>query len=458
MRNVTLRKIQRVTRGRLFNADSVMDVEITGIISDSRRVKDGCLFICIKGNKVDGHDYAEGAIDNGALAVIAEREMPGFSGPYLLVNSTFEATKEIAELYRSSLTAKFIGITGSVGKTSTKEFIAMVLSKGFKVHKTRGNLNNEWGVPFTIFDIAEDTDIAVIEMGINHFGEMERLSKIVRPDAVVMTNIGQSHLEFLGSRDGILKAKAEIFTYLAQDGKVFLNGDDDKLNQISIVNGIKPKFYGFGNTCDVSAANIVSKGIKGSSFDIIFRDGGGRMSLHVNMPLPGRTMIYNALAAYLVGVNMGIPPIQIKSALEDVTSLNGRNNIIHTDKYTILDDCYNAAPASMKSSIDVLKETEGRKIAILGDMFELGIDSEKFHYDIGKYAADAGIDLIICIGDFSNITYLGAKMNTDNQVEYYASVEDCIKYLPGLLQENDNILVKASNRMHFSDIVTFLQS
>ncbi|MCQ2513041.1 MAG: UDP-N-acetylmuramoyl-tripeptide--D-alanyl-D-alanine ligase [Lachnospiraceae bacterium] len=458
MRNITLRKIQKVTRGRLFNAESVMDIEITGIISDSRRAKDGCLFICIKGEKVDGHDFAEGVIDNGAIAVIAEKEMPGFTGPYLLVDSTFEATKVIAELYRSTLSTKFIGITGSVGKTSTKEFIATVLSRGYKVHKTKGNLNNEWGVPFTIFDIKEDTEIAVIEMGINHFGEMERLAKMVRPDAVVMTNIGQSHLEYLGSRDGILRAKAEIFTYLAQDGQVFLNGDDDKLNQISNVNGIKPKFYGLDGSCDVSAVNIVSKGLKGSSFDIILRDGDGRMSMRVNMPVPGRMMIYNALAAYLVGVNMGISPLQIKYALEDVSSLAGRNNIISTEKYIILDDCYNAAPASMKSSIDVLKETEGRKVAILGDMFELGDDTEQFHYDIGKYAADAGIDLIICVGDFSNKTYLGAKMNTDNQVEYYTSVEDCITYLPDLLSKDDNILVKASNRMHFSDIVSFLQS
>ncbi len=458
MKNITLRKIQKVTRGRLFNADSVMDKEITGIVSDSRRVKDGCLFICIKGAKVDGHDFAEGAVDNGALAVVAEKEMPGFSGPYLLVDSTFEATKVMAELYRSTLSTRFIGITGSVGKTSTKEFIAAVLSRAYKVHKTKGNLNNEWGVPFTIFDIKEDTDIAVIEMGINHFGEMERLAKMVRPDAVVMTNIGQSHLEYLGSRDGILKAKAEIFTYLATDGAVFLNGDDDKLSEISNVNGITPKFYGFGSNCNVTAENIVSNGIKGSSFDIVLRDGGGRMSMRVNMPVPGKMMIYNALAAYLVGVNFGVSPIRIKAALEDVSSLAGRNNIIYTDKYTILDDCYNAAPASMKSSIDVLKETAGRKVAILGDMFELGEDTEKFHAEIGKYAADAGIDLIICIGEYSDKTYLGAKMNTDNQVEYYNTVEACIEELPDLLAPNDNILVKASNRMHFSDIVSFLQS
>ena len=206
MKNVTLRQLQKVTMGRLFHAAGVMDVEISAIVSDSRKVRDDCLFICIKGAKADGHDFAQTVIENGALAVVSEKELPGFEGPYLLVDSTFEATKAIAQYYREQLDVVFIGVTGSVGKPSTKEFIAEVLSRRYRVHKTQGNLNNEWGVPFTIFRIKEGTDVAVIEMGINHFGEMDRLAKMVQPDIVVMTNIGQSHLEFLGSRDGILKA------------------------------------------------------------------------------------------------------------------------------------------------------------------------------------------------------------------------------------------------------------
>ena len=195
MKNVTLRQLQKVTMGRLFHAAGVMDVEISAIVSDSRKVRDDCLFICIKGAKADGHDFAQTVIENGALAVVSEKELPGFEGPYLLVDSTFEATKAIAQYYREQLDVVFIGVTGSVGKTSTKEFIAEVLSRRYRVHKTQGNLNNEWGVPFTIFRIKEGTDVAVIEMGINHFGEMDRLSKIAKPDVVVITNIGQSHLE-----------------------------------------------------------------------------------------------------------------------------------------------------------------------------------------------------------------------------------------------------------------------
>lgn len=457
MKNLTLRNLAQATHGRVFNADGLLDIEITSIVTDSRKVRDDCLFICINGNRVDGHDFAEFAVENGAIAAVVEKEMPGFPGAYLLVDSTFQATKDIAEFYRSNLDVKFIGVTGSVGKTSTKEFISSVLSKRYRVHKTQGNLNNEWGVPFTIFQIKEGVDVAVIEMGINHFGEMDRLAKIVKPDIVVITNIGQSHLEYLGDRDGILKAKAEIFNHIAPDGVVILNGDDDKLVQIRNVKGIEPQFFGFSKECNVCAEKIVTKGLEGSEFDIVMRDGGSRMALRVDLPVPGRKMIYNVLAAYLVGMNMGISPLMMKEAIENVTSMVGRNNIIKTDNYLILDDCYNASPASMEASIDILQLAEGRKVAILGDMFELGEETDKYHYQVGRYAAEAGCDLIIAVGALSEKIFMGAKMNTDNRVEYFHTTEDAINALPDLLQPGDNILVKASHAMNFESIVEFLQ-
>ena len=457
MKNLTLRKLAEATHGRVFNAEDLLDVEITSIVTDSRKVRDDCLFICIKGERADGHDFAQFAVENGAIAAVSERELPGFSGAYLLVDSTFQATKDIAEYYRQNLECKVIGVTGSVGKTSTKEFIAAVLSKRYRVHKTQGNLNNEWGVAYTIFGIKEGIDVAVIEMGINHFGEMDRLAKMVRPDVVVITNIGQSHLENLGSRDGILKAKAEIFNYIAPDGIIILNGDDDKLTRIRNVRGIEPQFFGLGRDCDVCAEKIVPKGLEGSEFDIVMRDGGSRMALRVDMPVPGKKMIYNALAAYLVGTDMGISPLMMKEAIENMTSMVGRNNIVKTDLYTILDDCYNASPASMESSIDILKLAEGRKVAVLGDMLELGEETDKYHYQVGRYAADAGCDLIIAVGALSEKIFMGAKMNTDNKVEYFHTTEDCIKSLPSLLEPGDNILVKASHAMNFESIVTFLK-
>lgn len=457
MKNLTLRKLEEVTHGRVFNGEAVMDIEIASIVTDSRKVRDDCLFICIKGERADGHDYAEFAVENGALAVVSERELPGFQGAYLLVDSTFEATKEIAAFYRSNLDAVFIGVTGSVGKTSAKEFIAAVLSKRYRVHKTQGNLNNEWGVPFTIFGIREGTQVAVIEMGINHFGEMDRLSRIVRPDIVVITNIGQSHLEFLGDRDGILRAKAEIFHYMNPNGAVVLNGDDDKLSRIRHVGDIEPAFFGLTKECNVCAEKIVPKGLEGSEFDIVMRDGGSRMALRVDLPVPGRKMIYNVLAAYLVGTIMNVSPIMMKEAIEAATGMVGRNNIVRTEKYTILDDCYNASPASMESSIDILKLAEGRKVAILGDMLELGPETDKFHYQVGRYAAEAGCDLIICVGRLSEKIFMGAKMNTDNRVEYFHTTENCIRALPDLLKDGDQILVKASHAMDFKSIVDYLQ-
>ena len=457
MKNLTLRNLAAVTHGKVFHGEDIMDVEITSIVTDSRKVRDDCLFICIKGQRSDGHDFAAFAVENGALAAVSERELPGFPGAYLLVESTFEATKEIAEYYRSNLDVKFIGVTGSVGKTSTKEFISAVLSKRYRVHKAQGNLNNEWGVPFTIFQIKEGIDVAVIEMGVNHFGEMDRLSKIVKPDVVVITNIGQSHLEHFGDRDGILKAKTEIFRHMQADGIVILNGDDDKLSKIHNVKGIEPQFFGLGKDCNVCAEKIEAKGLEGSEFDIVMRDGGSRMALRVDMPVPGRKMIYNALAAYLVGTNLGVSPIMMKEAIENLTTIVGRNNIVKTDKLTILDDCYNASPASMESSIDILKLAEGRKVAILGDMFELGEDSEKFHYQVGRYAAEAGCDLIICVGELSEKTFMGAKMNTDNKVEYFHTTDACIAQLSDLLKAGDNVLVKASHAMEFERIVSYLK-
>lgn len=458
MKQVTLRKLEQVTHGRLFHADNLLDVEITAIVTDSRKIRDDCLFVCIKGERADGHDFAQFAVENGALCAMCEKEMPDFTGPYLLVDSTFEATKEIAEFYRQTLNCKVIGITGSVGKTSTKEFIAEVLSKRYRVHKTQGNFNNEWGVPFTIFQIKEGIDVAVIEMGINHFGEMTRLAKMARPDIVVMTNIGQSHLEHLGSRDGILKAKAEIFNYLAPNGAVILNGDDDKLSLIKNVKGIEPQFFGFGKDCTVCAEKIVTKGLEGSEFDVVMRAGGGRMAIRVDMPIPGKKMIYNALAAYLVGANMGISPLLCKEAIENMSLMDGRNNIIKTDRYKILDACYNASPASMEASIDILQLATGRKVAILGDMLELGEETDKFHYQVGKYAAEAGCDLIIAVGSFSEKTFMGAKMNTDNKVEYFHTTAECMKELPALLKEGDNVLVKASHAMGFEQIVALLKA
>lgn len=458
MRNMILWNLQNATGGTLYNAEEVMSKEISAVISDSRRVRENCLFICIKGERADGHDFAEQVIEDGALAVVTERPFEGAEFPYLLVESTFQATKDIAEFYRSGLDTKIIGVTGSVGKTSTKEMIAAVLSKKYKVNKSKGNLNNEWGVAFTLFNIKDTDEFAVVEMGINHFGEMDKLAKMARPDIVVMTNIGQSHLEYLESRDGILKAKREIFNYLPPYGMVILNGDDDKLATITNANGIKPDYFGFGKSCDICAEKYRSLGLEGSAFDIVFHSPGGKMTMSVTLPVPGKQMVYNALAATMVASKLKVAPLLVKQALETTVAVAGRNNIIKTPHYTVLDDAYNACPTSVEAAIDVLETAPGRKVAILGDMMELGKNSDKFHFQLGQYVGKSGVDLVICVGANSEKTYMGAKMSTDNKVEYFKTVDECIEELPKLLQDGDNILVKASHAMGFEKIVTWLKS
>ncbi|MBQ9031721.1 MAG: UDP-N-acetylmuramoyl-tripeptide--D-alanyl-D-alanine ligase [Parasporobacterium sp.] len=457
MKNMTLRIMQEVTGGKLYNARDVMDEEVSAIISDSRKVSDNSVFLCIKGEHTDGHRFAQQVIDNGALAVISERRLPELTGPYLLVESVLQATQQIAEYYRRVTGVKVVGVTGSVGKTSTKEFIAAVLSKKYRVHKTKGNFNNQWGVPFTIFGIDERAEVAVIEMGISDHGEMDELARMARPNIAVITNIGESHLEFFGTREGILQAKSEIFNYMDSSCEIVLNGDDDKLSTILSARGIKPSFFGMDPGCALSAEKVVDKGLEGTEFDMIMRDGGGKMSIHITLPVPGVQNIYNALAAADVGLKMGISPMQIKAALAGVKNADGRGNIIKTENFMILDDCYNASPKSMESSIDMLLKMPGRKVAILGDMKELGEMSDKLHFRVGKYAAKAGVDVIICVGSHSEKTYMAARMSTDNQVELFQNKDECIDALPDILEPGDSILVKASNAMKFSAIVDELK-
>lgn len=287
---------------------------------------------------------------------------------------------------------------------------------------------------------------------------MDRLSFVAQPDIAVLTNIGQSHLEFLKTRDGILKAKTEMFNHMNPNGHVIVNGDDDKLGTIREVNGKRPEYFGLNKHCNVFADRIVSKGFDGSEFNIVARDKGGRLSFHVNLPKAGQHMIYNALAATQVGMDLGVSLMQIKKGLENVQNVAGRNNLIRTEKFTLIDDCYNASPASMKSSIDLLQNAEGRKVAILGDMFELGADSEKYHFQIGQYAASTETELIVCIGENSKKMFTGAKMISDYRVEYCANLEDAKALLPDLLIPGDTILLKASNSMHFAELLEWIKT
>lgn len=452
MKNMTLANIAACCGGTYFGDETEKDTEVTGIAIDSRKVRKGGLFIPIQGERVDGHRFIPDVMEAGALACLSEEPRTDVK-PYILVDSTKEALKKTAAFYRQALGVKVVGITGSVGKTSTKEMIAAVLKEKFNVHKTAGNFNNEIGLPLTIFDILEEHEVAVLEMGISDFGEMHRLAEIANPDICVITNIGLCHLENLGSRDGVLKAKTEAFDHLRGEGIVILNGDDDKLSAIQEVNGKKTIRYGLqkGEAC---ASEICSLGMEGI-----------RMKLHLNkehktvtIPIPGEHNIYNALAAACVGAVCGMELKDICRGIETAETISGRSNLIHKNGITVIDDCYNANPISMRASIDVLSQAAGRKIAILGDMGELGEKERELHAGVGSYAAEKQIDRLLAVGELSEETVRAAKAAGGHSIEafHFDSKEELLKELLPCIKKGDTLLVKASHFMEFPKIVEAL--
>ena len=456
MKNMTLSNIAKACQGRLI-LNNHHDTTIKGVEINSRKIEKDYLFIAHKGARVDGHDYIETAYTKGAIAVICEKAPANVDMPYILVNDSLTALKDIATWYRMQLDIPVIGISGSVGKTSTKEFVSSVLSQKYRVLKTQGNYNNEIGLPLTVLQIKEEHEIAVLEMGISDFGEMHRLSNIAKPDYCLLTNIGQCHLENLGSREGILKAKSEMFDFMNKDGSVILNGDDDMLSTIPQVKGKIPLRYGLSPNNHVYADNIISHGLLGSSCHIHIKDE----IIPVTIPMAGRHMILNALAAAALGSVLGLTNAEISQGIEQIRPVSGRNNIISTDKWTIIDDCYNANPVSMKAAIDLLVMADTRQVAILGDMGELGLKEEYLHKEIGIYAASKNIDIIICLGKLSSHMYKGAKeilVSNNDRLFYFETLDGLIEALPSILKKDDTILVKASHFMGLDRLVEKLQA
>lgn len=428
--------------------------EAKGIVLDSRKVEPGFVFIATVGEKVDGHSFIPEVFEKGAIGVICEKEPEELPGPCIVVKDSFAALRDIAAFYREQMPLPIVGITGSVGKTSTKEFIASVLAQKYKTHKTQGNFNNEVGVPLTLLAMPEDTEAAVVEMGINHFGEMHRLSEMVKPDICVMTNIGQCHLEYLGSRDGILKAKSEIFDFMNPEGCVCVNGDDDKLAAISEVYGKRPVRFGFSKENDVYADEIVSKGLLGSTAVI----HAGDHSFPVSVPLPGEHMVMNALAATAVGLQLGLTAKQIAEGIGRAEAVSGRSRVLQAGGLVLIDDCYNANPVSAKAAIDLLGLALGRKVAVLGDMFELGEKEKELHAQVGAYAAEHGVDCLICAGALSENMYRAAKRAGMKEAYHYPDREGLLDSIRRILRPGDSVLIKASHSMGFEKIVEALKA
>ena len=454
MKHMTLRAICAACDGTYYGPTDNLSKEAAGITIDSRKVENNWLFGATVGERVDGHSFIESCYEKGALCCLGEKPPVSESHSYIQVQSTFQALKDIAEYYRSTLEIPIVGITGSVGKTSTKEMIASVLSVKFNTLKTAGNFNNEVGLPLTVFNIRGEHEAAVLEMGISDFGEMHRLSKIARPNICVMTNIGQCHLENLGDRDGVLRAKSEIFDFAAEGAKAIVNGDDDKLRTLKSREDLDCTTFGMEKTNDVYARTVENLGLDGLKCNI--STPAGDFSAHIH--IPGMHMVYNALAGTCVGLACGLTLKEIKTGIEKAETISGRNHLIHTENYTIMDDCYNANPMSMKASLDVLATALGRKVAILGDMGELGANERALHYTVGEHAAKKNIDLLLCVGTLSEEIAKGAKAkNPSMNACVFTTKEELLEKIPELLLKGDSILIKASHFMQFEKIVKALQ-
>lgn len=449
---LTLKEIAENIGGTLRGAD----VEINSISRDSRDIGDNCLYIPLKGEKFDGHDFIETACAEGAVAVITEREYEHCPVPSVVVKDTKKALGDIARYYREKLTdLKVVAVTGSVGKTTTKDMLASVISRRFKTVKTQGNYNNDIGVPLTIFNIEEDTEVAVIEMGMNHFDEIDYLSSIAKPDIAVITNVGVSHIENLGSRNGILKAKCEIFNYMAEDSYKILNGDDDML--VTVARKYKNICYcSLNEFAEVHADDVVENGLDGISCTIYLDDN--KVAIPVDIPVPGKHMVHNAMYAAAAGRKLGLTAEEIKKGIECFHPTAMRMDIVETDRYSVINDVYNANPQSVKAGIDVLAGCNGTTCCILGDMFELGENAPQYHAEVGRYAVHRGIDYVVCIGELSENMYEGAVAMGGSEVAYFKTKEEFIEDIDNILPEKATILVKASRGMHFEKIIEKLRS
>ena len=452
---MTLGEAAKACNGKLPLSFEI-NTPISGISTDTREDLAGRLFIPLKGPVFDGHAFIREAYAKGAAAALSEQ-----GGDHVIVvRSTLRALADIASYYRKRFRLPVVAVTGSAGKTTTKDLIASVLSQKYKTLKTQGNLNNEIGLPHMVFRLDDSYTAAVFEMGMNHRGEIHNLSRIAQPDVCVITNIGLAHIENLGSRENILKAKTEIFDYMANDGVCILNADDGMLNNLAAYERKRGRYvFTFGvknNAADIWAHDVQSFGLLKQTCKI---DYNGQ-SIYVNIPLPGTHMVLNALAAAAAGLTLGLTFEQIKTGIETFKPSKNRMDIIHCRDIDVINDVYNANPDSMAAALSVLTGVQGRTAAVLGDMFELGKFAPRLHYYVGKIAAELGVHTLVCIGKLSGYMYGGFIQHKNDLQEafYFETKEECGEGINTLLRPGDTVLVKASRGMVLEYIIEILKS
>ena len=457
MEAMTVRELLEATGGILLGGWSHLDQTITAVETDSRAVHPGALFVALRGERTDGHKFIDGALAHGAAGCLVMEEprelTPGRF--FILVADTMAAIGKVARAYKARFDIPVIGITGSVGKTTTKDMVAAVLGQKFRVLKTEGNFNNELGLPLTLFRLTREDQICVLEMGMNHFGEIDYLTRIVVPDVAVITNIGDAHIENLGSRENILKAKSEIFNYMKSGSLAVLNGDDALLRTLEGTVLPNVVYVGEDHQPAYEAGEIRQLGSKGLECTV----RTPRTEFTVTVPALGSHMIYPVLTACAIGEHFGMTGEELIRGIESFVPTKMRMNVVHQGDVTILDDAYNANPQSMRAALEVLSQSGGTfRAAVLGDMFELGVLGPELHRSVGEYAGALGnIDALMAVGDLAWNIYDGACQSNLRDVIYARNKEEAKALLPNLVKPGAVILVKASRGMAFEEIVRELQ-
>jgi UDP-N-acetylmuramoyl-tripeptide--D-alanyl-D-alanine ligase len=452
---IKLEEILRAVNGEIYAAGR--EQEYKEVSTDTRKLGRGSIFIALKGDNFNGNDFIVEASEKGAALCIADeinfdRRNLDKAMTVIKVEDSKRALLELAKYYRSKLDIKIVGITGSTGKTSTKDLVAAALGGKYRVFKTKGNLNNEIGLPLMIFKLDRSYDVAVLEMGMNNLNEIHRLSDVAQPDIAIITNIGISHIENLKTRENILKAKMEITDFFTSENTLIINGDNDLLSSIHS-QCYKVVKIGMEKEFDHKAENII---LNEGGIEFQIKEGGRLNPYLFSIPVPGKHNISNSLLAIACGRQLGMRYEEIAKGLESLEVTSMRLDIVKTKKFTIIDDSYNASPDSMKAAMEVQAQIKGsRKLAVLGTMKELGDKSYEAHKEIGSYAGALGIDVLITVGEYNSAYCEGYGCR--GNCKGFSSIDEAGDYITSIVRKDDVILVKASRSMKFETIVDRLK-
>lgn len=459
----TLNEISIYTHGEI-SSEKDANLMIKGVSTDTRDVSIGNLFIPLVGENFDGHDFLEVAKENGAVASLIEEKYVEkareLNLPYIIVSNTLESLQIMSKNYKDSIEDLLvIGITGSNGKTSTKDILEGILSRKFKTKKTKGNLNNQIGVPLTLLDLDSDTEVAIVEMGMDGFDQIRELTNIVKPNIAMITNVGKSHLDLLKTKENVARAKFEILEGLSEDGLFIYNLDDDTLRNVVKEYDINSNVFTFGsNTNSDYILELIKENSEGISFNFTYKNEG---TVLYNLPMIGRHNMYNAAPCIIIAYKLGMDKELVQFGLENIRETEMRNELIIKDEFTILNDAYKSNPSSLLAAIDTLKSIDGyeNRVAVLGDMLDLGEEIKEIHIETGEQIDKLSVNQIFTLGEYGKFIGEGAKNNIGEENIFHAKDKsELINLIIDNIKNNSIILVKGSRGVALEDVVEKLKN